>query len=100
MHGFVDKAHSALQQPEIMNMLICSKLAMDNGQKIDNMQLNIRLNNALKPLDNGEMRAFYILIYIKGYAFGIAEAMTDKHIAFEQYHCNSQYPWLLKSNDN
>lgn len=96
MHGFVDKAHQALQQAETLDMLICSKLAMDNGKKIDNMRLNLTLNQALQALDNGEMRAFYILVYVKGYAFGMADSMLDKQAAFEQYRCKEQFPWLIQ----
>ncbi len=98
MHGFVDTAHAVLNMPEVMDLLVCSKLAMSNGHKIDNMRLNLTLNEQLKPMDNGEMRALFVLIYVKGYAFGIADAIADKATAFEQYSCNSQYPWLLKES--
>lgn len=96
MHGFVDTAHAVLNQPEVMDMLICSKLSMSKGHKIDNMRLNLTLNEQLKSIDNGEMRAFFVLIYVKGYAFGIADSIADKATAFKQYGCVSRYPWLLK----
>ncbi|ABV38510.1 conserved hypothetical protein [Shewanella sediminis HAW-EB3] len=96
MNGFVDTAHTILNRPEVMDMLICSKLAMSKGYKIDNPGLNLMLNEQLKPIDNGEMRAFFVLIYVKGYAFGIADSIADKATAFDQYRCDSQYPWLLK----
>ncbi len=96
MHGFVDTAHTVLKQQQVMDLLVCSKLAMDNGHRIDNMRLNLTLNEQLKPIDNGEMRAFFVLVYVKGYAFGIADSITDKTRAFEARRCDMQYPWLLK----
>ena len=98
MHGFVATADKALSKPEITNMLICSKLAMSSGQKIDNMSLNFRLNSLLAPYDNGQQRAFYVLVYIKGYTFGIADSMQDKAKAFADYDCQTQYPWLVQED--
>ncbi|MCL1057482.1 hypothetical protein L2729_05660 [Shewanella gelidimarina] len=96
MHGFVATANKVLQQREITELLICSKLAMSGGHKIDNISLNIRLNSLLKPYDNGQQRAFYVLVYIKGYAFGVADSIKDKIKAYDDYACQTQYPWLLK----
>jgi hypothetical protein len=96
MHGFVATANKVLEQQEITDMLICSKLAMSDGRKIDNIGLNMRLNTLLKPYDNGQQRAFYVLVYIKGYAFGIADSIKDKTKAYDHYACQTQYPWLLK----
>ncbi|WP_394147389.1 hypothetical protein [Shewanella atlantica] len=99
MHGFVDKAHTILNQPEVMDLLVCSKLAMSNDEKIDNMRLNLTLNEQLEPIDNGEMRALFVLIYVKGYAFGVADSIADKQAAFGQYRCSNRYPWLLKRGE-
>ncbi|PKG56395.1 hypothetical protein [Shewanella sp. GutDb-MelDb] len=96
MHGFVATANKVLQQREITELLICSKLAMNAGHKIDNISLNMRLNTLLKPYDNGHQRAFYVLVYIKGYAFGVANSIKDKIKAYDDYACQTQYSWLLK----
>ncbi|MCL1092251.1 hypothetical protein [Shewanella kaireitica] len=99
MHGFVNTANKVLGKPEIIDMLVCSKLAMSSGKKIDNMQLNLRLNSLLTPFDNGQQRAFYVLVYIKGYAFGIADSIQDKSQAYADYACQKQYPWLQQRED-
>ncbi|MCL1050441.1 hypothetical protein L2755_12495 [Shewanella abyssi] len=96
MHGFVSTANKVLEQKEITDMLVCSKLAMSAGNKIDNIGLNMRLNTLLKPYDNGQQRAFYVLVYVKGYAFGIADSIEDKTQAYRDYACQTQYPWLQK----
>lgn len=96
MQDFVATANKVLVQKEITDMLVCSKLAMNDGHKIDNLDLNIRLNSLLKPYDNGQQRAFYVLVYIKGYAFGVADSIKDKIKAYDDYACQTQYPWLLK----
>ncbi|QQX80956.1 hypothetical protein JK628_03535 [Shewanella sp. KX20019] len=96
MHGFISTANKVLEKKEITDMLVCSKLAMSDGNKIDNIALNLRLNTLLKPYDNGQQRAFYVLVYVKGYAFGIADSIEDKTKAYSDYACQIQYPWLLK----
>jgi hypothetical protein len=97
MHGFVDIAKTVLAQPEITDPLVCGKLAMSSGHEIDNLHLNLKLNNELKKYDNGGQRAFYVLLYVKGYTFGLADSFKDKAAEFESRHCREKYPWLLKN---
>lgn len=98
MHDFVATANKVLEQREITEMLLCSKLAMSSDHKIDNMALNLRLNSLLAPFDNGQQRAFYVLVYVKGYSFGLADSIQDKTKAFADYDCQAKYPWLVQEN--
>ncbi|WP_028763758.1 hypothetical protein [Shewanella colwelliana] len=96
MSGFVNNANQLLQQKEVIDPLICAKLAMDMGYKIDNMKLNFNLNQQLTPFDSGDQSAFYLLVYLKGYAFGLSHHYIDKKEQYQTIECDTRFPWLKK----
>ncbi len=95
MHGFMDAAASATTNANAVDLITCMKLAKHLKYSVNHFQLNLALNNELKPFDNGTDRVFNVLVYVKGYGVGLADAAQDKKQFFNQLNCLVRFPDIL-----
>ncbi|MBY5920798.1 hypothetical protein [Ferrimonas balearica] len=93
--GFVPLANQLIEEPEVRQMTICAKLAMNQGQKIDNLALNLRLNRFLMSMDDGSQRPFFALIFAKAYLMGLADSLPQSGESAGEYRCD-ELTWLYK----
>jgi len=87
MAGFVSASEDISPENESVRLITCVRLAKGMGYQVDHFAVNAYLNSALLSYDNGTQRAFYLLLYLKGYGIGIADSMVDKQSAFASLQC-------------
>ncbi|MGL5146519.1 MAG: hypothetical protein ACRC7Q_03355 [Plesiomonas shigelloides] len=95
MAGFVSAAERFAATSEPVRLISCVRLAKQLGYPVDHFAVNARLNSALTPYDNGSQRAFYLLLYLKGYGIGIADSMADKQAAYGELQCQHRLDTML-----
>ncbi|MBY6185723.1 hypothetical protein KUV89_03590 [Marinobacter hydrocarbonoclasticus] len=96
--GFVPMANQLIEDPQVRQMTICAKLAMNQERDIDNLALNLRLNGYLKPMDDGSQRPFFALIFAKAYLMGLADSLPQTDASARQYQCDD-LTWLYPVQD-
>ncbi|MBY5991234.1 hypothetical protein [Ferrimonas balearica] len=94
--GFVPLADRLIEDPAVQQMVICAKLAMNRGERIDNLALNLRLNRHLTPMDDGSQRPFFALIFAKAYLMGVADSLPQTAQSARQHQC-AELTWLNKA---
>lgn len=95
MAGFVSASENFAATSEPVRLISCVRLAKQLGYPVDHFAVNARLNSALNSYDNGSQRAFYLLLYLKGYGIGIADSMADKQAAYAELQCQHRLDNML-----
>ncbi len=91
-YRFMGHTQHLLRKSEIIQPLLCAKLASDLDIKIDYSQLHQELEKQLSPFNKEQKLSRELLIYLKGYAFGLVHGIDDKQGIFEALKCQQ---WLL-----
>ncbi len=91
-YRFMQHSQHLLRQSEIIQPLLCAKLASDLDIKIDYSQLHHQLEQRLAPFNEQQKLSRELLIYLKGYAFGLVHGIDDKQGIFDTLQCQQ---WQL-----
>ncbi|MCE9677702.1 hypothetical protein LZP69_00670 [Shewanella sp. AS1] len=95
-YQFMRHSQHLLRRTEIIEPLICAKLASDLSIEIDATKLHQGLEKQLAPFnqDKDKQQGRYLLIYLKGYAYGLVHGLDDKEGIFNALKCQR---WLEES---
>ncbi|MCG9695678.1 hypothetical protein [Shewanella sp. Isolate11] len=96
---FMRHAQHLLQRSEIIQPLLCAKLASDLDIEIDYPQLHLQLEQQLTPFNQGQQQARDLLIYLKGYAFGLVHGIDDKQATFDALACQQWLQPITKTQE-